>query len=168
MALAFRRANYQSPGEPGKRGLDDLVFYQLALDIVVNAEEMGKHLPSHEKYDLARQIRRSSKAITANIAEGYGRYHYLDSLHYYSIARGELLETQAHFTNALVIGCIPQEYFNQIYELIRKTEIALNGYMNYVRKQRAGHQDHGERSVREEQPDYHTNTFGNDAHESPQ
>ncbi len=161
MALVFKRANYQSPGESGKRGLDDLVFYQLALDIVVNADEMANHLPPYEKYDSARQVRRSSKGITANIAEGYGRYHYLDSLHYYSIARGELLETQAHFTNALVLACIPQEYFNQVYELIRKTEIALNGYMNYIRKQRAGREEYGDRSIREEHAKYHiddTNT----------
>jgi four helix bundle protein len=46
--------------------------------------------------------------VTGNIAEAYGRYYYLDSLHYYSIARGELNETLARLIDARVL-----EYVNQ-------------------------------------------------------
>ena len=41
-----------------------------------------KTLPPDEKYDLYAQIRRSAKGVTGNIGEGYGRYHYLDSLRF--------------------------------------------------------------------------------------
>src|SRR5215213_9135595 len=63
----------------------------------------SKTLPPDEKYDLYTQIRRCSKGVTGNIAEAYGRYHYLDSLHYYSIARGELNETLARLIDAHVL-----------------------------------------------------------------
>ena len=105
---------------------------------------------------MAPQIRRSSKSITANIAEGYGRYHFLDSLRFYSIARGEINETLAHYANALVLGYIKQEEFNTIYMLIRKAESTLNGFMAHVRKQRTGIQEYGDRTIREEQEFYDT------------
>jgi four helix bundle protein len=147
--LEFKRAKYTSPGQTGKRGFEDLECYKLALDVVVNAHEMARNLPREEKYDLAVQIRRSSKSVTANIAEGYGRYHFLDSLRYYSIARGELNETLSHFINAHALNYIKQPYFELVYKLIRRTELTLNGYMNYVRKQRAGHKEYGDKVIRE-------------------
>jgi len=44
--------------------------------------------------------------VIANIAEGYGRYHYLDSLKHYAIARGELNETLAHLINAKILNIL--------------------------------------------------------------
>jgi four helix bundle protein len=141
---------YISPGQPGKRGFEDLECYKLALDIMVNVHAFSKTLPSDEKYDLYVQIRRSSKSATDNIGEGYGRYHYLDSLDYYSIARGELNETLAWLIDARVLGYIDQPTFEPLYKLIRQAEQALNGFMNYVRRQRAGVQEYGDKKVRED------------------
>jgi four helix bundle protein len=152
--LEIRKADYKSPGKKGRRGFEDLECYQLALNVMINAHEMVKVLPREEKYDLAAQIRRSSKSVTANIAEGYGRYHFLESLRYYSIARGELNETLSHFISARTLDYIDQAYFDQIYKLVRSTESALNGFMNYVRKQKAGTHEHGTRTLRDESPSY--------------
>jgi four helix bundle protein len=127
-----------SPGEPGKRGFEDLEVYKIALDIIVNSEELAKNLPNTENYALASQIRKSSKAIAANIAEGYGCYHYLDSLRFYSNARGELNETLAHFISSSVLSYIGQDFFENNYKLIQQAEKALNGFMNYIRKKRDG------------------------------
>jgi four helix bundle protein len=152
--MKLRRASYASPGIPGKRGFEDLDCFKLALDVVVNAHDFAKTLPANEKYDLASQIRRAAKSITANIAEGYGRYHYLESLKFYSTARGSLNETLSHLINALVIGCCDQEYFDEFYGLIRQTERALNGYMSYVRKQRTGEDLSRSRTIGEEPGEY--------------
>jgi four helix bundle protein len=152
--MELRRAVYSSPGEPGKRGFEDLECFKLALDVIVNAHDLAKMLPADEKFDMAPQIRRASKSITANIAEGYGRFHYLDSLKFYSNARGSLNETLGHFINAMVLRYIEQKYFDQVYDLIRQTEKALNGYMSYVRKQKAGDELHGGRAMREESVEY--------------
>jgi len=152
--MEIRRAQYDSPGEPGKSGFEDLECFKLALDLVVNAHEFARRLPADEKYDTVRQVRRSSKSVTANIAEGYGRYHYLDSLKFYSNARGSLNETLGHFINGCVLEYIDQAYFAQLYDLTRRAEKALNGFMSYVRRQRAGHELYGDRAAREEPTEY--------------
>ena len=145
---------YESPGEKGKRGFEDLECYQLALEMMAKIHAFSTTLPSQEKFDLYAQIRRSSKSVTANIAEAYGRYHYLDSLRYYSIARGELNETLSHLINAHVLNYLSREEFDQLYKLIRHAEQALNGFMSYVRRQRAGVQEYGDKSIREDQDVY--------------
>jgi four helix bundle protein len=71
-----------------ERGFEDLDCYKLALQVVREAYDLANRLPDYERYDLARQLRRAASSVTLNIAEGYGRYHYLDSLRFFYIARG--------------------------------------------------------------------------------
>ena len=153
---------YKSPGEKGKRGFEDLECYKLALEVMAEVHAFSKTLPSDERFDLSVQIRRSSKSVTGNIGEAYGRYHYLDSLHYYSIARGELNETLTHLINAHVLQYIDQPEFENLYRLIRQTEQALNGFMAYVRRQRAGSQEYGDKAMHEVQADYVATSFENE------
>lgn len=153
--MAERKPLYVSPSEKGKRGFEDLECYQLALEVMARVHEFSQSLPPEERYDLYAQIRRSAKSVTGNIAEGYGRYHYLDSLHHYSIARGELNETLAQLINARVLKYLEQPAFETLYRLVRQTEQALNGYMAYVRRQRAGAQaEASNRPLREEPGSY--------------
>ena len=152
--MVEKKSLYVSPGEKGKRGFEDLECYQLALEVMAEIHAFSKTLPPDEKYDLYAQIRRSSKGVTGNIGEAYGRYHYLDSLRYYSIARGELNETLAHLINARVLNYIDQPAFDALYKLIRLAEQALNGFMAYVRRQRAGSQEFSDKKVHEELADY--------------
>ena len=153
--MSERKPLYESPGEKGKRGFEDLECYQLALEVMVRIHAFAKTLPADEKFDMFAQIRRSSKNVTGNIGEAYGRYHYLDSLHYYSIARGELNETLAKLMDARVLVYISHADFESLYKLIRQAEQTLNGYMNYVRRQRAGSQEYGDKKIHEDQADYY-------------
>lgn len=152
--MSEKKPLYESPGEKGKRGFEDLECYQFALEVMAKIHAFSKTLPPEEKYDLYAQIRRSAKGVTGNIGEGYGRYHYLDSLRFYSIARGELNETLARLIDAKVLGYIEQLEFEALYKLIRQTEQTLNGYMNYVRRQRTGSQEFGDKAVHEDQTEY--------------
>lgn len=153
--MSERKQLYVSPGMPGKRGFEDLDCYKLALDVMADVHTIAKSLPPEEKYDLVAQMRRSSKSVTANLAEGYGRYHYLDSLRCYAIARGELNETLAHLINAHALGYVDRENFEPLYKLIRETEQSLNGFMSYIRRQRAGSQEFGNKAVRDEPVEDH-------------
>jgi hypothetical protein len=92
--------------------------------------------------------------VTGNIGEAYGRYHYLDSLHYYSIARCELNETLARLIDARVLEYIDQPSFEVLYKHIRQAEQTLNGFMAYVRRQRSGSHEYGDKKIHEDQADY--------------
>jgi four helix bundle protein len=51
-----------------------------------------RRLPNFEKFELASQIRRAAASLTNNIAEGHGRFHFLDQIKFMFQARGSLEE----------------------------------------------------------------------------
>ncbi len=53
-------------------GFEDLKCWQRARQLMLACHQLADRLPSNERYDLASQIRRSSKSGMAHISEGYG------------------------------------------------------------------------------------------------
>ena len=134
----------------GGKGFEDLKAWQLARQLMIECHKMADTLPVHEQYDLVQQIRRSSKSVMANIAEGYGRYHYLDSLRFHYAARGSLNETINHLISARDLGYIDDALFRELYDLGRETERTLNGYIGYLRRQKAGSDTYGHKHIRDD------------------
>lgn len=137
-----------------ERGFEDLDCYKLALQVVRDAYDLAKRLPDCEKYDLARQLRRAASSATLNIAEGYGRYHYLDSLRFFYIARGSLSETLSGFITCQAVGYTSEADLDRQRELTHRTLQALNGYIRYVRKQQQGQKLFGNRLLHETEVEY--------------
>ena len=135
-------------------GFQYLKCWQLARQLVIEVHKVAKQLSPFERYDLAQQVRKSSKSVMANIAEGYRRYHYLDKLRFYYIARGSLDETISHLVNCLDLQYISQARFHELHDLAQKTRRTLNGYINYVRKQQQGAKEYGKTISREERMVY--------------
>jgi four helix bundle protein len=133
--------------EAAWRGFEDLQAWQLARELMIECHRLADALPAKERYDLASQIRRSSKSVMSNIAEGYGRYHYLDSLRFYYIARGSLDETINHVIIAHDLTYIDDARAMALQGLGRRTERTLNGYINYVRKLKAGSATYGDKYI---------------------
>lgn len=76
---------------------------------------------------------RASRSVTANIAEGYGRFHYQENIQFCRQARGSLYELVDHVIVAYDEQYIKEEmdsYKNAIYAVIKK----LNGYIKYLQK----------------------------------
>jgi four helix bundle protein len=55
------------------KGFKDLIVWQKAHQLVLEAYASTRNFPSDERFGLTSQIRRSSSSIPANIAEGCGR-----------------------------------------------------------------------------------------------
>ena len=134
-------------GEEAWKGFEDLKAWQLARQLMIECHGLADGLPRKERYDLVSQIRRSSKSVMSNIAEGYGRYRYLDSLRLYYIARGSLGETINHIITAHDLSYIGDERFQELYDLGREAERTLNGYIGYVRKLRTGSENYGHKYI---------------------
>ncbi|MEY2487630.1 MAG: hypothetical protein QOH39_3278 [Verrucomicrobiota bacterium] len=71
---------------------EDLEVYQVAREFRKAMYRVAKRLPDIEKFGLAGQIRRAALSVTNNIAEGHGRYHYLDQIKFTLQSRGSLEE----------------------------------------------------------------------------
>ncbi len=139
--------------EKEMRGFEDLECYQLAMQVFREGYKVASLLPAEEKYNLADQLRRASTSIILNIAEGYGRYHYLDSLRFYYFARGSMMEVLS-----ALIACDDRNYTHS--EISRQRELchaalrSLNGYIRYVRSQQQGIKEYGDHAVKEDAPTY--------------
>jgi len=90
------------------------------------------NLPKDEKYRLGDQLIRAGRSVTANIAEGYGRYHPKDEAHYLNQARGSLHEILDHLIEANDETFIPDDLLGEARELIDEVLRLLNGYRAYV------------------------------------
>lgn len=119
------------------RDFTSLVCWQDARKVkLFFYESILPQLPKSEKYNLDIQIRKSTVSSTANIAEGYGRYHYQEGIQYYRISRGSLYESKDHLISCFDLNYIADELYNQGMELIEKSKISLNGYIKYVKTQK--------------------------------
>jgi four helix bundle protein len=100
-----------------------------------NISQLTKSFPSDEKYRLSDQIIRSSRSVGNNIAEGHGRFHYVDSSRFLITARGSLIETVDHLIIALDEKYITDEIFNKFKADCEECLRMLNGYITYLRNQ---------------------------------
>ncbi len=57
-------------------GVEDLLAYQKAFDLAMNIFETSKAFLKEEQYSLTDQIRRSSRAVCANMSEAYRKRRY--------------------------------------------------------------------------------------------
>lgn len=91
-------------------------------------------LPANEKFRISDQISRSSRSTSANIAEGYGRFHYLDNAKFCSNSRGSLWETLDHLITAKDENLISEDVLSKGRNLIQEAAKITNGYINYLQK----------------------------------
>ena len=97
-----------------------------------------RKLPDFEKYELASQIRRASVSLTNNIAEGHGRYHYLEQLKFLFQARGSLQE----LIDDLNV-CEDEQYLSksEVVDLknqAKEVQRLISGYARYLRDRKFG------------------------------
>ncbi len=115
---------------------EDLECWQACRRLrIFIAKTVVPTLPKEERYGLASQILRSARSTTANIAEGYGRFHYLDNAKFCSNARGSCYETLDHLITANDENMIPNEMLSKGRQLVNEATKILNGYIKYLRRQ---------------------------------
>lgn len=93
-------------------------------------------LPYHERDNLIIQIKKASVSSIANIAEGYGRFHYQEGIQYYRISRGSIYELKDHILTCHDVGYINNVLLKTGINLIETTKITLNGYIRYVKRRK--------------------------------
>ncbi|HEY3277351.1 MAG TPA: four helix bundle protein [Syntrophorhabdaceae bacterium] len=80
--------------------LEELQIYGIARELSRIGWNVYRELKNEYRFGIGRQYLEAADSVGANIAEGYGRYHYLDSIKFYYNARGSLWEFK-HWTDLL-------------------------------------------------------------------
>jgi four helix bundle protein len=116
------------------KGYKDLECYIQGRNLRMYISELVKTFPNHEKFLLADQITRSARSVTANIAEGYGRFTFTDTRHFFIIARGSVTETMEHLQTAFDEKYINEELLKIHEEKCELVFKLINGYIAYLDK----------------------------------
>jgi len=84
---------------------------------------------------MGDQFIESIDSVGANIAEGYGRYHYLEKIKFYYNSRASLLESCEHWLELLYQRKkIKQDKFKEIRKIKEKLLIKLNNFITSTYK----------------------------------
>jgi four helix bundle protein len=97
-----------------------------------------RKLPDFEKYELASQIRRASVSLTNNIAEGHGRYHYLEQLKFLFQARGSLQELIDDLNVCEDERYSPKSEVVDLKDQAKEVQSLISGYARYLRDRKFG------------------------------
>lgn len=116
-------------------------FYELdawkeSHRLVVLVYKLVKMFPKEEKFGMIDQLRRASSSITANIAEGFGRYHFKDKIHFYYQSRGSVKEVENFLFLAKDLNYVDIKEIREIWDLCKKSEMLINGLIRVTEKQK--------------------------------
>jgi len=112
---------------------EDLVAWQESQTLAVKVYGITKSFPKEELFSLVNQIRRSASAVSANIAEGFGRRTNNDKLHFLDIAYGSLLETKNFLYLSEKLGYITPEQLNSLLEQCVSCQKLINAYKRSIK-----------------------------------
>ena len=105
----------------------DLNVWQEAHILVDIVYKLTNEFPKSEVYGLTSQLRRAVVSVTANIAEGFSRYHYKDRLRFYYDARGSLSEVQSELLDSEKVGLITKALLDKIWPQTERVHLLLGG-----------------------------------------
>jgi len=142
-------------------GLKRLQVWMRAKDFAVKIyRQILPLLPAQEKWNLNQQLRRSSLSVSANIAEGYGRFYFQDNVRFCYIARGSLEESLSHLTFAVEMNYISLEIYKEFENEGEQIDKMLNGYIGFLKRSKQGANEPGANiSVHEESAPYVIESF---------
>lgn len=114
--------------------LEDLEVYKLAREISDEAWQIYNSLSWQDKKIIGDQWITAIDSIGANIAEGFGRYHYLDKNKFNYNARGSLFEALHWLKLLLKRKKISQSQFKSLENKLKNLGIKLNNYIQSLKK----------------------------------
>jgi four helix bundle protein len=135
--LKGQNATLKGENEETFRTFEDLEVYKKAREFRKRMYAVARRLPDFKKYELGRQIRRASVSLTNNIAEGHGRYHYLEEIKFELQARGFLAEVVDDLN-----VCKDERYLSptdvaDLKKQAREVQRLINGYIRFLRSRKA-------------------------------
>jgi four helix bundle protein len=115
------------------QSFEDLDVWKVCRELRIRMAALARTFPKEEKYRLMDQVIRASRSVAGNLAEGYGRFHFGESMQFARQARGSLYELLDHLTVASDEGLLKgQQYHASRSEVVRAV-VVVNGFIRYLR-----------------------------------
>lgn len=111
----------------------DLEIYNLAEVLSDRVWKIVIHWADFEQKTIGHNLMRAVDSISLNIAEGFGRYSYRDSLRFSIIARGSFEETKAALRKCWRRKLIMQQEIDELAHDIDALGPRLNAFINKQR-----------------------------------
>ena len=116
------------------RDFDNLEVYKLASELAYWIYDLTNKFPLEEKYNVISQIRRAATSVGANIAEGYGRYHFKENIQFCRQARGSLSEVKHFVLFSEKRTYLDKKTLDEFLAKYTKLQIKLNNYIRSIGK----------------------------------
>jgi four helix bundle protein len=117
---------------------EDLEVYQVAREFRKAMYRVTKRLPQEEKFGLTSQIRRAAVSLTNNIAEGHGRFHFLEQIKFMLQARGSLEELLDDLNVCADEAYLPIQEIEPLRQEGWRVHKLINGYIRFLRRRASG------------------------------
>lgn len=105
-------------------------MFQLAYKLAMELFELSKRFPKEETYSLTDQIRRSSRSVAVNIAEGFRKRQYPKMfVNKLSDSDGEATETQVWLDFARDCGYLSNENYERLIDQYEEVGRMLGSMM---------------------------------------
>jgi four helix bundle protein len=86
------------------------------------------------KDTVGKQFTRSSDSISANIAEGFGRYHYKENKNFCYFSRGSVIETKSWLKKSYTRKLITEDQYQSLLNKLEVIHLKLNAYIKFIGK----------------------------------
>ena len=116
------------------KDITELEVYREALSFSNMIWNICSKWDIFERKTIGTQFARAADSISANIAEGFGRYHYCENINFCYYVRGLFYEVCDWLRKAITRKLIPNEKEPQIKEFIDLFPRQLNSYIQYLKK----------------------------------
>jgi len=107
--------------------LEDLEAWQEARRLCIGIYIITKTFPGSEKYNIVKHLRESARGTMGNIAKGFGRYFYKESMQFYDIAKGCLNEVKSDLYLSYDLKYINSKTLNKFIRQIEIVDNKING-----------------------------------------
>jgi four helix bundle protein len=114
------------------RTFQDLEVWRVGRAIRNRCYEIADKLPPQERYNLASQIRRAAVSLTANVAEGYGRFYFKENIQFCRISRGSAYELSDHLITCHDLEYLAQDHIDSLQQELLTFIRLLNGYIRSI------------------------------------
>ena len=117
------------------KNIEDLRVYQIAEEIADSIWSICDKWQIFAKKTVGEQIVTAGDSIGANIAEGFGRYHYKENIKFLYYSRGSLQETIFWLKRSLKRELITDKDYKEVDALCRNLYPQLNAYIKSIGRQ---------------------------------